>query len=314
MALVVGLDIGGSWVRAALADADASVLRKASSPIKCENSDCFLSQLEAMAKEVAGDHLREVESIGVGMAGRLDIKAGTLVYSPHSCLKSIPVRDALEEKLGKKVVMINDNAAAAIAEKSIGAGRSHDSIVYVGIGTGIGGGAIVDGKLLLGKDGNAHEMGHMIIDIEGKLECCCGGRGHWEAYTSGSGIPNFARLLARDFPVATPLLDKLNATKVSAKELFEYKKYGDKFSCHVLDQCTKINAQALANLVDLYDPSLISIGGGVALKNAENVISPLPPYLREYAFNRAPDVVASPLGEAAPLFGAIAIALDPNII
>lgn len=275
-----------------------------------KSNSAFVKQLEALILKVGGSDLSSIEGIGIGAAGRLDIRKGTLVYSPHTSLRDVKLK-LLEDRLGKPVSLLNDAVAAALAERNIGAGRGCDNLVYVGIGTGIGGGAVVDGRLLIGKDGNAHEMGHMIVDIAGKLECSCGGRGHWEAYTSGSGIPNFAQLLAKTYGGKTPCLKQVKSQRIEAKAVFDYARRGDGFAKFVLDECSKVNAMAFANLVDLYDPSMISVGGGVALKNPDLVISPIARRLAKYAFNAPPNVVATPLGEDAPLLGAILSVFKP---
>jgi glucokinase len=310
MGLAIGLDIGGTWIRAALGDSDAKVLRRKSRPIDAISNASFVKQLEAMILSVGGSDLSSVDGIGIGAAGRLDLNKGTLVYSPHTSLRNIELK-LLEGRLRKPVILLNDAVAAALAEITIGAGKGHNNLVYVGIGTGIGGGAVVDGKLLIGKDGNAHEMGHMIIDIGRRLKCSCGERGHWEAYTSGSGIPNFARLLSKTYEGKTPCLKKVKSQRIEAKLIFDYARRGDNFAKLVLDKCSKVNAMAFANLVDLYDPSIISVGGGVALKNTDLVISPIVARLAEYAFNAPPSVVATPLGEDAPLLGAILSVFKP---
>jgi glucokinase len=293
-----------------LGDGDAKVLRKMSLPVDAKSNDSFIKQLKALILKVGGGDLSRVDGIGIGAAGRLDIRKGTLVYSPHTSLRDVKVK-LLEDRLGKPVTLLNDAVAAALAERFIGAGRGHDNLIYVGIGTGIGGGAVVDGRLLIGKDGNAHEMGHMIIDIDGRLECSCGGRGHWEAYTSGSGIPNFARLLAEMYQGKTPFLNRVKSRRIEAKAVFDYARRGDGFAKFVLDESATVNAMAFANLVDLYDPSIISVGGGVALKNPDLVVSPIAARLARYAFNAPPNVVSTPLGEDAPLLGAILSVFKP---
>lgn len=303
--LTLGFDIGGSWVRAALATEQGEVLRKSVKRIATSSVETLLSQIESMAKEVGGSDYHSVGGVGLGMAGRLQMREGILVDSPHTPFKGVQIRKELEERLGREVVLINDGIAATLAERVIGAGAKEDNMVYVAIGTGIGGGAVVDGNLLLGKEGNAHEMGHMIIDMEGRIGCSCGGRGHWEAYTSGSGIPEYARLLAEEYSPKTPLCDLVAEGRTEAKQIFDAARKGDGFAKHILEEASRVNAMAFANLVSLYDPRLIVVGGGVALKNVDLVIRPIAKLLPEFAFNAPPEVVATPLGEDAPLLGAV---------
>jgi glucokinase len=301
----VGIDMGGTWIRAAVGTEEGTVLKKVTVPVDpLADNTSIINQLESLILEVSCESLGEINGIGIAAAGKLDLKTSTIVFSPHTSIRALPL-GTLSERLKKPVTLLNDGVAAALAEWRLGAGKGHDNIVYVGIGTGIGGGVVVDGHLVLGKEGNAHEMGHMIIDAGGAIECDCGGRGHWEAYTSGSGLPRLSRLLAQSFVGNTPFLQKSLRGKVEAREVFEYAKNGDNFALCVVREATRLNAIAIANLVNLYDPSLISVGGGVALKNQAFVVSPLQPYVERFSFNSPPKIVPSPLGEDAPLLGSI---------
>ncbi len=305
MDLVVGIDAGGTWIRAALGTPQGKILRRISSRLDLSYAASFEDQIASAAIAAAGGDLRDVGAICVAVAGRLDLKNGTLVSSPHARVGKVPLADTIRAKTGKPTLLANDNVAAALAEKRLGCGGRHANMVYVGIGTGIGGGAFVDGKLLIGKDGNAHEIGHMVIDIAGRLTCACGGAGHWEAYTSGSGLPNLARLLsapAKDAPAGTS----------SAVGIFTLADRGNEFASSVLGEAATINAKAISNLVSLYDPSLIAIGGGVAVKNPGLVIDPLKALVPELCFNAPPEIAVSSLGAEAQLIGALLWAGKPE--
>lgn len=308
----LGLDIGGSWIRAALGDQQGNFLRKSVRRVAAGSGEEFMRQVAAAVREAAGGKVGELDGIGVGAAGRLDVRRGRLEFSPHTSVKEVRLVDELEGEFGKPVALLNDCVAAVLAERAVGAGRGLDNVVYVGIGTGIGGGAIVDGRILLGKDGNAHEVGHMTIDIEGRLQCSCGGRGHWEAYTSGSGLPAFSKHLSEGYTGHSDLKGKLlGGDAVEAKDVFEAAYREDPLAMHVLEQAAEINTMAFANLVNLYDPQLITVGGGLALKNPALTIDPVAGRLPSVCFNSPPAVRATPLGEDAPLIGALVCAFDP---
>lgn len=308
MRYAVGVDMGGTWLRVAVGTEEGSIIKRLVSPVDpSADNESTLRQLEASILSVTNGMWSEISGIGIATAGKLNLKESTIVYSPHTSIRSLSLHP-LKERLKKPVTLLNDGVAAALSEWRLGAGKSHDNIVYVGIGTGIGGGVIVDGHLLIGKEGNAHEMGHMVIDAGGAIECDCGGRGHWEAYTSGTGLPRLCRLLARDltkFWERTPFLDKSLSGKVEAREVFESARRGDKFAAYVVREAARLNGIAIANLVNLYDPSIVSIGGGVAIKNIDLVVLPLQPYVKLFSFNTPPKITPSPLGEDAPLLGAI---------
>lgn len=308
MRRAVGLDIGGSWIRAALGDQSGRILRRSVRRVARGSPDQFISEVIGIIKDVCSGDFGEVEGLGVGAAGRLDLRKGSIEFSPHASLKSVPIKDAIEAEFRRGAVVLNDCVAAAVAEGAVGAGRGIGNLVYVGIGTGIGAGIIADGRILLGKDGNAHEVGHMIIDLEGRLKCNCGGLGHWEAYTSGSGIPKLARYLSEGFSGASRLAEMVRAVSgegVEAKEVFSAAYGGDPFAKLVIGRAAEINAKAFANLVNLYDPEAITVGGGLALKNPSLTVDPVAESLPRLCFNAPPKVMLTPLGQDAPLVGAL---------
>jgi glucokinase len=199
-----------------------------------------------------------------------------------------------------------------LGEKEFGLGKGLSNLVYITLSTGIGGGAIVDGKLLIGKDGNAVEIGHMVIDKEGKLLCGCGKPGHWEAYCSGANIPRFVRLWFKSHEVEKSKLFELggtNLSKLTSKLLFEAAKLGDEVAIQVVEEIGRLNAMGFANLINAYDPELITVGGAVALNNPELVLRPIKKYVKDFAVNRVPKIALTPLGEDVTLYGLLAVVL-----
>jgi glucokinase len=219
----------------------------------------------------------------------------------------------LEEEFNLPVILLNDCVAAVVGEKYFGIGREHDNLVYVTISTGIGGGVYVDGHLLIGKDGNAHEIGHFTIDFEGRLTCGCGRRGHWEAYCSGSGIPNYARLIIEEDGLmrvsGSHLIEgiiKNGYAGVTAKTIYDYAKADDRVAKIIVEKISVLNAMGFGCVVDAYDPSLITVGGSVTLNNPSLIIDSIKRHLNKYARNRVPEITLTPLGEDAVLYGALA--------
>jgi glucokinase len=173
----------------------------------------------------------------------------------------------------------------------------------------------VDNNLLSGKDGNAVEIGHLTIDLEGRLMCGCGKKGHWEAYCSGRNIPNFTRLKigeADKKKVKDSLLFKNakgNLENLDSKALFTAATLGDHLSLEIVEEIGRLNAIGFANIVNVYDPSLITLGGSVALRNKKLVMKPIRRYLEDYTRNRIPKILITPLGVDANIYGAIAAVL-----
>jgi glucokinase len=150
----------------------------------------------------------------------------------------------------------------------------------------------------------------MTIDFDGRLLCGCGKRGHWEAYCSGNNIPNFVRWKAKNFEknileksVVYSRLDRLES-----REVFEAAKAGDEFSLNIINEIGRLNAIGFANLINLYDPELIIVGGAVALNNREQILNPILEHVEEYTINRVPEIRFTKLGDEVGLYGTIAAA------
>ncbi|MEM1515636.1 MAG: ROK family protein [Candidatus Bathyarchaeia archaeon] len=312
MELALGVDLGGTNVRVSLGSRDGRILRKKSEKTEKTKGPMGVSkQIIRMIHSIVEDksELKSVKGVCVGSAGPLDIKRGALVKPTNLPFDYVPLVKPLEEELGLPALLINDCSAAAVGEKHFGAGKEHDNLVYVTISTGIGGGVYVDGHLLMGKDGNAHEIGHFTIDFEGRLTCGCGKKGHWEAYCSGTGIPNYAKLIIEEsrLNINESLLGEAYINgKLTAKTVYDYAKAGDKLAETIVRRISKLNAIGFACIIDAYDPSLITVGGSVTLNNPDLVIEPIRRHIGEHARNRLPEIILTPLGEDIVLYGALA--------
>lgn len=246
--------------------------------------------------------------------GPMDINKGILIQPSNIPFKEVPLVKPIEETLEIPVFLLNDCTAAALGERKYGAGGEGevDNIVYVNIGTGIGGGAIVDGNLLLGKDGNAAEIGHFTIDPEKRLKCGCGKRGHWEAYCSGKNIPKFVKMRIGEMDEKevkeSTLFESVegNLSKLSSKIFYRCVKKGDKLAVELADEIGDLNSIGFANVIDAYDPSIVTVGGSVALNNREEVLTPVKKRINKRIRNIEPDIKMTPLGEEVGIYGAIA--------
>jgi glucokinase len=241
---------------------------------------------------------------------------GVLVHPPNLPFDRVPLTKPVTEELGLPSCLINDCAGAALGERAFGAAKGLDNFVYITISTGIGAGVIENGTLLLGKDGNGHEVGHFVIDCEGRLICGCGRRGHWEAYCSGRNIPNYVRLRLENVPEKTVKESMLfrrvegDLSRLVAADLFTAAKQGDNLSLELVNDIGVLNAMGFASVINAYDPSLIIVGGTVILKNRKMVLSPIKKHVGSYAINRVPKIMVTPLGDDVVLHGAIATALE----
>lgn len=317
MKYALGVDIGATYTRVVLADSDANFLGriKFETP-RVHDSYAIARSIIENSRELLrkqGISERELVGVGVGSIGPLDMKRGILIKPANLPVENIFIVDPIKSEFGVPTYLVNDCVAAVVGEKYFGLGRGCDDLVYVTISTGIGGGVYVNGNLLLGKDGNAHEIGHMVVDEEGKIVCGCGKRGHWEAYSSGSGIPKLARLIAAKEPslYENSTLYGLSAgdpLSLSSKHVYDAAKSGDTFALKVVEEAGRYNAIGIANVVNVYDPSLITMGGSVTLNNAELVLEPIIRMAPNYAINRMPRIEITPLGDDVGLYGAVALA------
>jgi len=315
---IVAVDLGGTRVRLALSNKDGSLIGKVQERVDKSSEKAIGKQIIAIIRSLCRENeidCVDLEGVGIASAGPLDLKKGALINPTNLPFEYVPLTKPISEELGLPTYLVNDCTAAVLGERAFGAGKGLDNIVYITIGTGIGGGAIVDGQLLLGKDGNAVEIGHLTIDFEGRLKCGCGKKGHWEAYCSGRNLPNFVKMRLEELDEAivekSLIYPKVKGdlSKLTSEILFNAAKDGDKLSLRLVDEIGVLNAIGFANVINAYDPSLITVGGTVTLQNEKLVLSPVRRYVKDYVVNRVPKIMATPLGEDVGIFGAVAAVL-----
>jgi glucokinase len=308
----VGVDIGATNLRVAVSDKKGIFRGELSERTLKDSSEVFLDQLTNLIVKVTKKskvRLEEIEGIGIGSAGPIDLKKGEI--SPTNLpIKNIPLVNELSGRFDLPIYLQNDCNAGAVGEKWFGAAKNLANFVYITLSTGIGGGAYVDNKLLLGKDGNACEIGHLVIDLEGKLKCGCGKRGHWEAYCSGRNVPNFVRYWIEKNgkeKVDSPVVKSALSNEITSKKLFDMAKDGSKLALEVVEEMGKLNAMGIGSIINAYDPSLITIGGSLALHNEELVLKPIKQNVKNYIRNRLPTIEITPLKNKIVLYGGIAL-------
>jgi glucokinase len=309
MKYTVAVDVGGTRVRVALVDANGEIVFRLN-----ETADKLSGPRGISQQLLRMIHLLESKGriccVGIGSAGPLDIKNGLIVHSPHLGFDSIPLVKPLEEELKVPVYLANDCVAAVIGEKEFGEGKKCSNLVYVTISSGIGAGVFVDNHLLIGKDGNAHEIGHITIDCASKLVCGCGKRGHWEAYCGGANASNFIKYQLETrarTEIETSLLYRISEgdlSQLSSKDLYESAKKGDALAFEIVEEIGRLNAIGFANITNAYDPELIMIGGAIALANRRLILKPIRRLINQYSINKIPRIKITKLGEDIVLYGA----------
>ncbi len=314
----IGVDIGGTHIRAARFAHDSQV-PEPKTKIPTQGTlglEAVLQRLEMAIREVAGDDLSQIAGIGMAAPGPTDPYTGTVLSAPNlPGWVDVPLRRHIENRIGRPTFLGNDANLATLGEWKFGAGRGHHDVLYLTISTGIGGGVISGGHLLLGARGLAAEVGHMLAVPDGPL-CGCGQRGHLEAVASGTAIGRIAReKLAAGEGAGSSILhlasgDLANVTGavVGAAALA-----GDALATAIVVQAGTLLGRTVASLLHAFNPSIVICGGGVSLLG-DVILDPLRAAVQQYAMDevywRNCPIVLGTLGDDGGLVGAAALAME----
>jgi glucokinase len=312
MGAYAGVDLGATHIRAVVGDSDGTVLASyrrdtPRGPTGIAVTEAILGALRG-ACDNADIPPEDIVAAGIASFGPLDLAEG-VVENPANLpdtIDRIPLTGPVQKLFGTERVYLHNDANAGLIGERYYADRNPDDMVYLTISSGIGAGVAVDGNVLRGWDGNAGEVGHLTIDPHGFMTCGCGHDGHWEAYCSGDNIPRYARQLHREDPVDTAL--PIETSGFDAADVFEHDG-SDDFATHVLDQIAHWNAIGVANIVHAYAPLVISVGGGVAINNPDQVLDPIREKLDEMVMANIPDIQLTDYGDDVVVRGALASAL-----
>jgi len=309
--LAVGVDLGGTQVRAALIDADGSVLARASARTDAVGGPrAVLRQIEGLVAQVSNSvGAASLAGVGVSAPGPLDSAAGVVLGIPTlPGWVDVPIAAWLGDALGVPVTLENDGIAAAIGEWRFGAGRGLSDFVYVTVSTGIGGGVIADGRVLRGRRRMAAHFGHVTTAPDGEV-CGCGNRGCWEAQASGTALGDRARRLvslASDSTLSTP------GPVLDARRVIDAARAGDALALQLVAHEAELLGTGIVNLLHLFSPQTIVVGGGVSAGfdllrpgiEAQVRARALPPF-------RQVPIVAAQLAQNSGLVGAACLVLPP---
>jgi glucokinase len=311
------VDIGGTNQSVALALAgEAPLLQlRRQTPPGGTALDVLANVVEMLREGIAEAHRfgrgGDLAAIGVGFGGPVDLTHGVVIDSHHvPGWTGFPLRDRLSETFGVPVALDNDANAAALGEAVSGAGRGHAQILYVNIGTGIGGGIVLDGRIYHGRNGLAGEIGHVTV-LPGGPRCDCGKRGCLEAVASGRSIGRLARERVRRAGAdAVPLLDYAggDVDTLDSKHVFRAAAEGNALAIGLIDEIAGYLGMALGNAVNLLDPSAIVVGGGVS-ETGKLLFAPLRRALAAHLLPSlpVPAIVPAALGYDAGVLGALAL-------
>jgi len=257
--VVIGVDVGGSHISAAKVTAKGKLLEP-HLKIDLKEDKSYLWVKQKLKELIDSLLTEEVIGIGIGLPGRVDVEKGICYFSPNfPHWKEVPIRDDLVREIALPIYVINDVNAMALGEKTFGAGKGVSNLVCFTIGTGIGGGIIIDNKLLTGANFGAGEIGHITVEPGGPL-CGCGNRGCWETLASGTAIVRWAKEYILKNPGKSKL-ERLNP--VTPKTIAMLALAGDEGALWVYETVGKYLGIGIANLITILDPQLIVIGGEI---------------------------------------------------
>lgn len=310
---VLGVDLGGTHIRAAAIAPDGQILARRQAPTEPRQGlDAMLDRLATVVAEAAtAGGAAAAAPVGVAVPGPIDPRTGFLHFTPNLGLRDLPMRDRLRERLGRPVVVGNDANAAALGEWRFGAGQGARHLVFLVCGTGVGGGVIVDGRLLVGRSGLAAELGHMVIALDGPI-CHCGRRGCLEALAAGWAIARDARQLL-DAGLPSLLADTLaeRGAEPTGAAIAAAAREGDGLALEVLTRAGRALGVGVASLAHVFNPEVIVIGGGV-IAAGDLLFDPLREAFAAQlleGFGDGLQVVPSALAQDAGLLGAGVLAL-----
>ncbi len=309
MRLTIGVDIGGTKVAAGVVDVDGRILEKVKHPTPADG-EALADVVCDIVEELAARYPQgAIDGVGVGMAGFVDENRSTVMFAPNLDLCGEPLRDRIRRRIDLPVVVENDANAAAWGEARFGAGRGVDHVVCVTLGTGIGGGIIVNGQLMRGRYGVGAEIGHYRVVSDGRL-CGCGNRGCWEKYASGRALVAEARSLARSAPRRAERLLKLadgDPDRLQGHHVTQAALEGDSVALECFAIIGDWVGQGLADLAAILDPERFVIGGGVC-EAGEILLGPIRDSFARNLTGRQvrphADIRVAELGSAAGIAGA----------
>lgn len=298
----IGIDLGGTTVSIGLVNEEQRIVEKTEEMTLCEQgAEAVTGRMIHMTEQLLqGAGNPAVTHIGIGCPGILERKSGTVIYSNNIMWDHVPVGQRFQERFGIPVYVENDANCAAVGEYMAGAGRGCSHMVMLTLGTGIGGGMILNGKLYLGKHGNANILGHLLMEKDGK-ECTCKRKGCWEGYASAGALLRMAK--------EAGMFQEVPDTALNGRLFFQAVDKKEETAVKVLDRYLDYVSEGIADLINILDPERIVIGGGISARG-EQLIAPVREKVKRKVYFKdmeMADIVCSQLGNDAAIIGAASL-------
>lgn len=266
--LNIGIDLGGTKIAAGVVDEEGKILCKASIPTGAGRpADEIIKDMADLAQSLLADNgfsLNDICHIGIGSPGIINRSISEVVFASNLCWHNVPVKRLFESMMNKPVFLENDANTAAVAELMVGAGKGYSDIVLLTLGTGVGGGIIINNSIISGSHGIGAEIGHFIIHADG-MECPCGNKGCFERYASASALINWGVEALKENPGS--LIYSMacgNPANVTAQTVVDSAKQKDPAAMEIFERYIKYLALGIISIINIIDPQVIVLGGGVS--------------------------------------------------
>lgn len=308
----LGVDLGGTTIKVGLVNKQYQIIQSISGPTRRERSseevlkDVAMLCLEVM--RLQGITEKEIHSIGMGSPGVASPNEGMILSASNLKFNHVNVRKELQKYINTDVYVENDANCAALGEVICGAAKGESNVVVVTLGTGVGGGIVTEGKINRGSFFGAGEIGHQVICCENGIPCGCGRKGCWEQYASATALIRQAKIAVEKTPesLILSLVKDQNKDNINAKVVFDAAQKGDQVAKNVLEKYFKYIACGLMNIINILEPSMIVLGGGMSAQKAY-LTDPVTKYLQEEMYDGLSlktKIKAAILGNDAGIIGA----------
>lgn len=310
----VGIDLGGTNIKAGIVNEDQQIVRESSIPTLVERGALpIMEDMAALVERLLAEEgltKEHVAGIGIGSPGMIDAASGTVVYSNNFDWENVPLGAYLEEKLGLPVRVSNDANCAALGEVKAGAAKDCRNCVMITLGTGVGGGVVMEGRIFEGGHAGGAELGHTTL-IAGGEPCTCGRNGCFEAYASATALIRDTKRAAQanEKSMIWRLCDG-DLEKIDGKTVFDAMQTGDETARRVVKQYLTYLGEGIVNMVNIFRPDKVLLSGGVC-NQGKNLTVPLQEYVQKNSFAKekgyVPEIAIATLGNLAGILGAAAL-------
>lgn len=285
--MYIGIDLGGTNIAAGIVDENGRLVAKASVPTGAQREYTeIVRDMAELVKGLAAENgveLSEIEAVGIGSPGSIDSKNGVVVYANNLNMKNAPIAEELRKYIDAPVHIENDANAAAYGEYVVNGGGI-DNFVFITLGTGVGGGIIINKKIYTGFNGIGGELGHITL-VHGGLPCSCGNIGCWEAYASVTALINQTRAAIAEHPESLMKQLAEKEGKVSGRTAFDAAKENDAAAETVVAQYIEYVASGIVSVINIFQPQKLLIGGGIS-KEGDRLLLPIKEYCKKHGYNK----------------------------